>query len=121
WRQAASRLSTTGDGGAPVTSRWSCSDNMHCARVWLCAAILTRLPRKLFDGLENQPDASFFVPKRSVQDHVEWIRRVPIGMVKLADGVRAALILLPHPPLGLGPADTLAVHDVLNPECQGCH
>src|SRR6185503_5580051 len=81
----------------------------------LCAAITTRLPRAFFDSLEHQPDAGFLVPKRSIQDQVERIRRVPISLVKLADAVRSALVFIPHPALGLGTADVLALPDLLDP------
>ena len=78
-----------------------------------------RLPREVFNVMENQPNADLLVPKRSVHDQVERSRRVPIGVVKLADAIRSTLVFLPYPLLGLGSTDALAVHDLLDADRRG--
>ncbi len=46
---------------------------------------------------------------------MEGIGGMPIGVVKLADVLRPALVLRSHPALGLNPADVCATYDPLDP------
>jgi len=80
----------------------------------LCATCTRLLPRAFFNGVENQSEAGFLIPKCSIQDEVERIWGVPIGLVKLADVLRPALVFVPYAALSLRAIDSITAHHPLD-------
>lgn len=51
--------------------RWSvCYHGLRRVPVLFCAAFATLVPRELFDGIYDQPEAGLRVPERRVQDQI---------------------------------------------------
>jgi hypothetical protein len=45
---------------------------------------------------------------------MERVWGMPVGVIKLADGIRPALVFVAHPAFCLGMAETVAAHHPLN-------
>jgi hypothetical protein len=84
-----------------------------------CALPASGCSRAFFNGVEHQPNAGLLVPERSIHNQVERIRGVPIGLVKLADGVRPALVFVPYAALSLSTTEPVTAHHPLDANRQG--